>query len=270
VEPLRRAGAGQALHLPLAASPQLVRQAGTASASTGLGGALRDVVFAGRVDFPGKDAFFEGLEIPPELAAKAEQVCLDGGRADFNWWLEELGLGQAALWPGKKARLPGLGAAQSNKIWRGQFLEAMAGQYPVTGGVTLFGGNAWLSCLNSSSPGLNLRPPFDYYAHAHNIYGQAKFSLNLNSLLLGAGLTQRIFDIWLSGGFCLTDNSPGLAIFPPELTEPVTFNIPEELTELVVLFKAHPKRKRELTGAWHEHILQNHTYKKRLDKILFY
>jgi hypothetical protein len=266
-EPLRRAGAGQTLHLPLAASPQLARQADSASAAFP-GSALRGVVFAGRTDFPGKEAFFEGLEIPPDLAAKARQMDLEGRRTDFDWWLEELGLGQDALWPGRKARLPGLGAAQSNKLRRGRFLEAVAGQYPITGGLTLFGDSAWRSCL-PSSPGLDLRPPFDYYAHAHSIYNKAEFSLNLNSLLLGAGLTQRIFDIWISRGFCLTDASPGLAIFPPELTKAVTFNTPEELTELIACFKARPKRKRELARAWHEHILQEHSYKSRLSKILF-
>ncbi|MDR2826054.1 MAG: glycosyltransferase [Deltaproteobacteria bacterium] len=283
VEPLRLAGAQRVLHLPLAASPQLAAKIsgqgsghddGHGQTNTFLGVPLREVVFAGRTAFPGKEVFFEGLTLPSDLLAEAEQLSLEGSRPDFSWWVNKLKLEPVDFWPGKKARLPGFGAAQSNTIWREQRLKAVVDQHTKTGGLTLFGDSAWergaqvQNGLRNSAPGLDLREPFDYYASAHSLYAQAAFSLNLNSLLLGAGLTQRIFDIWLARGFCLTDNSPGLNIFPEELTAPVTFNTPEELVELIARFKGNPRKKQELTRAWQEHILREHSYTVRLGKLL--
>jgi hypothetical protein len=265
VEPLRLAGAERVVHFPLAASSQQLESSAGFS-----GGALKDVVFAGRLAFPGRDAFFAGLELPSGLLEEARKLILKGERTDFNWWVAKLELDAGLFWPGKKSRLPGLGAAQSNKMWREQYIKAAAEQYTKTGGLTVFGDNAWADGLQSCGKNLraDLRPPFDYYAHAHSLYRQASFSLNLNSLLLGGGLTQRIFDIWLSRGFCLTDNSPGLMIFPAELTRPVTFNSPEEMVEIIARFKANPGQKQALTQAWHECIVQEHSYTSRLRKLL--
>jgi hypothetical protein len=273
VEPLRRAGARRVEHLPLAVDPRLARQSGVEPPSAGArsaglpGGALREVVFAGRTAFPGKETFFAGLELPPALLEEAGLMGLQGRRADFDWWLKRLHLEQTALWPGKKSRLPGFGAAHSNKIWREQRLLAVLEQTAC--GLTLFGDSAWRADLRKAGSRLDLRPPFDYYAYAHRLYRQAAFSLNLNSLLLGAGLTQRIFDIWSVQGFCLTDDSPGLEIFPAELTRPVTFSTPEELAERIAYFQARPGQKQELSLAWRGHILREHTYTNRLASLLF-
>ncbi|MDL2307381.1 glycosyltransferase, partial [Desulfovibrio sp. OttesenSCG-928-C06] len=182
------------------------------------------------------------------------------------------------------------GAASSNRIWRRQRLLAA-----LEVGLTIYGDEGWLQLvcdaqsatadlhriidapeLNAADkydtsvccPGLDLRQPFDYYAHIYEIYSSAPFTLNLNSLLMNAGLTQRIFDVWLTGGFCLTDDSPGLFIFPEELTRAVTFRTPEELPELVRRFKESPDAKEETRRAWQSEILKKHTYRTRLETLL--
>lgn len=257
VEPLKRAGAQTVLHLPLAASPAHLERAG--ATPEGLGG----VVFAGRSAFPGLESFFAGQDAPPEILAKALGLLSAGGRPDFAWWVRELGLpaAQENFWPGKKARKPGLGAALCNKAWRAACLRA-AGQSP--GGLTVFGDEGW----RGESPGLDLRGPVDYYAHLPAIYRAAPFSLNLNSLLLPGGLSQRIFDAWAAGGFCLSDRSPGLEIFPAELSAAISFGAPEELPELAARLAGDPAGKEALRRDWRAHILAEHTYERRLSGAL--
>jgi spore maturation protein CgeB len=100
----------------------------------------------------------------------------------------------------------------------------------------------------------------DYYSGLAEIYREASFSLNLTSLLLPHGLTQRHFDVWACGGFLLTDDTPGLKIFPQELARAVTFETPEQAAELLRSLAAAPLRKEELRRAWQEHILEEHSY----------
>lgn len=273
IVPLRSAGAAGVLHLPLAVCRHCLK-AGLAAAGNGQE-RIPGLFFAGRSSFPGRDTFFAGQAVPPELLQQAAEMGRRGERADFHWWVRKLDLAEEVphFWPGKKARRPGLGAALSNRVWRAQRLAAAAQL-----GLTLHGDADWSTELSqillgqTAGPGdgrgIRLFPPFDYYAAAHAYYRRAEFSLNLNSLILVAGLTQRIFDAWAAGGFCLSGNSPGLDIFPAELTAPVTFNRPEELPELAASLRAAPARKRELAEAWRKHILQEHTYTRRLHGLL--
>jgi hypothetical protein len=267
IQTLRLAGGKHVLHLPLAASPEHMR---SESHSDPAPSSLGELVFVGRTAFPGRDGFFAGQSLPEDSLDKA-RLCLKKGfgqeeeRPDFQWWVREFELSplHEAFWPGKKARRPGLGAAQCNVWWRAHCLkEAQAGK----NSLTLFGDASWRDELNGAAG--DLRPPLDYYAALPHLYRKADFSLNLNSLLLPAGLSQRIFDVWTAGGFCLTDWSAGLQIFPRELTEEICFRSLEELPDLLVRFKADPLRKEKIRKAWRAHILSEHTYLRRLRTLL--
>jgi hypothetical protein len=269
LEPLRRAGARRVLHWPLAAGRHMLER-GEAEERVVAAPLLKRIIFVGRAVFPGFAGFFRGQELPPEPLDRAGALLrrgFGGGteRPDFDWWTRALGLEEqvSGFWPGKKARRPGLGAALCNMRWRVACLSAAGGA--AGAGLTLFGDGAWREEL--ASP-LDLRPEVDYYLRLPALYREAALSLTLNSLLLPAGLTQRCFDIWAAGGFCLTDYSPGLAIFPAGLTAPVTFKAAEELPELAAGLLAAPRRREELRLAWREHIRAEHSYRRRLETIL--
>ncbi|MDL2285297.1 glycosyltransferase [Desulfovibrio sp. OttesenSCG-928-F07] len=229
-------------------------------------------------------------------------------RPDFNWWVKELELKseQQYFWPGKKARRPGFGAAKYNMQWRAMCLKSAAGISNTTNtqsvaavhssadmgttnkttsigyntttqstdvnlpscGLSLFGDTGWQQHQPEQTGAITLHPPVDYYHTLPALYQKAEFSLNLNSLLLPAGLTQRIFDVWVAGGFCLTDYSDGLKIFPQELVNEICFSSAQNLPELVQNFVNNPARKKEIRAAWREHILAEHTYINRLQKLL--
>jgi spore maturation protein CgeB len=107
----------------------------------------------------------------------------------------------------------------------------------------------------------------DYYARLPGIYARARYSLCLTSLQLPQGLNQRHFDIWMAGGLCLTDASPGLDLFPRELTRPVTFRAPGDIARITRELERAGNRE-ALIASWREHLLERHTYAHRVRDIL--
>jgi len=289
---LRAHGAERVMHLPLATGPEFFgpelrgerqpaserpenggtagsAQPSPASQSTTLG--LKPVVFVGRSAFPGKGGFFAGQRIAPALLDEALAL-LDapGPRPDFHWWTARLGID--ALWPGNAVRAAGLGAEECALARRVRCLHAATPH-----GLTVFGDDGWQPLL---APGTDIRPPVDYYATLPAVYRAARWSLNVTSLLLPAGLTQRHFDVWAAGGFCITDDTPGLDIFPPELRREIAFSPARSggkdtasppktddapsLGALLDRLERDPSLRGDLAAAWRAHILSGHTYRHRV------
>ena len=126
------------------------------------------------------------------------------------------------------------------------------------------GDAAWrdhLPCLH------DLRPPVDYYGTLPRLYRQARLTLNVTSLLLPAGLTQRHFDVWMAGGFCITDATPGLDIFPKRLAAEVSMPHPSALPALCRRLEDDPRLRDDLAAAWRTCITEAHTYSHRLHTL---
>ncbi|MGJ3523817.1 glycosyltransferase family protein [Nitratidesulfovibrio sp. D1] len=281
---LRAHGAQQVIHLPLATGPeffapeQSTADSAAAPSRTGKAGTatsacdnLNPVVFVGRSAFPGKGGFFAGQRMAPDLLDEALGLLgAPGPRPDFHWWTARLGI--AELWPGNAVRAAGLGAEECALARRVRCLAAAAPH-----GLTVFGDNGWKPVL---PPGADIRPPVDYYATLPAVYRAARWSLNVTSLLLPAGLTQRHFDVWAAGGFCITDDTPGLAIFPEELRREIAFSpargggkgtLPPAgtgdapgLAALLDRLERDPALCGDLATAWRAHILAHHTYRHRV------
>lgn len=254
---LREHGARSLLHLPLAAWPGhfAVAAAGPAEAARGLEDRL---AFVGRSAFPDRDAFFAGCAPPPDLEARARAMLADGERPDFHWWAREMGI--SSFWPGAAVRRAGCGAERAGLAWRAACMEAAAG-LPLT----VFGDAGWRGLLPA---GADLRPPLDYYGPLAAVYARAGAVLGASGMLLPAGLTQRHFDVWTAGGFLLTDATPGLDIFAPELVREVCFRTPGELPALAQRALADAAWRRDVAAAWREHLLAGHTYAHRAAALL--
>ncbi len=255
---LREAGAAFVQHLPLAAWPEGMRQAPTVSEPG------TDLLFVGRSEFPGRSGFFAGLKPPEASFETALQLLAQGQRPDFSWWTRQLGM--SSLWPGKETRLIGLCAEEC--AWRLR-LQCMQ-QAASCASLTVCGDAAWQQHLQQNVS-LRFLPPVDYYGSLMELYAAANFTLNVTSLLLPQGLTQRHFDVWAAGGFLLTDATPGLTIFPDELTSPVTFQSAPGLNGLcdtLQHLEKEPELKQNLAAAWRTLIAQEHTYDIRLATML--
>ncbi|EPR42739.1 hypothetical protein dsx2_2656 [Desulfovibrio sp. X2] len=221
-------------------------------------GLAERLVFVGRSEFPDKAGFFAGITLPEDVWEAARERLDRGFRPDFAWWAERLG---SLLWPGRQSREPGFGAEQCAREWRARCLAAGARETPFT----VFGDAGWDALV----PGLtDRREPVDYYGPLADIYAQAGAVLNVTSLLLPAGLTQRHFDVWAAGGFLLTDATPGLAIFPEELWREISFGRPDDIPGLFRKFKNSRTSRETLTAAWRELIFEKHTYRHRVRSVL--
>jgi hypothetical protein len=250
---LRAAGAHDAFHLPLACSPEWAHDSRSEPAMR-----ANPVVFVGRSSFPGRRSFFAACRLPPQDLRDALALLHDSGPVpDFHWWTRRLDIQKP--WPGHTVRCAGLGAEECSLARRAQWLKAA-----LPHGLTVHGDAAWREIL----PGLaDLRPPVDYYAALPGIYAQARYSLNVTSLLLPSGLSQRHFDVWIAGGFLLTDATPGLEIFPGELRREIALPHPRLLSETIARFENDAALRAHLQEAWKSCLLERHTYRHRIQYL---
>jgi Uncharacterized protein conserved in bacteria len=244
--PLQAHGARSVHHLPLGAWMR-------PPVSPYQGEPLRPLVFVGRSAFPDKQKFFSGLRCDPLLLDEARRYFHASRlRPDFDWWTDRLGF--TSLWPGKASRRLGLHAETASQAYRAAWLYAAESH-----GLTVFGDSGWRDILPCATLPPDVRPPVDYYGGLASIYASARFSLNMTSLLLPHGLTQRHFDVWSAGGFLLTDATPGLSLFPEELTREIRLAHPDDLGAAVQRFERDPSLYQNVRAAWELHIRSEHT-----------
>jgi hypothetical protein len=213
----------------------------------------------GRSAFPDKAGFFAGCRVPDAARTEATRLLAGGGRPDFGWWLERLGV--RALWPGTEVRRAGFCAEETGKAWRAACLNRAHAD--LSGALTVYGDEGWRELLPA---GADLRGPVDYYTVLPDICASAAACLNCTSPLLPHGLTQRHFDTWACGGLLITDATPGLALFPQELTRPVTFRTPENIAPLVRALRTADAT--GLKAAWRAELARAHTYGHRAKAIM--
>ncbi len=250
VAPLRDHGARCVAHLPLAADwaffeavpdrPELAES----------------LLFVGHSAFPDKGRFFAGLRPDPALWAEALAMLEGGQRPDYGWWAHRLGV--AALWPGKAARRVGIGAEEAGLFWR-RLVIAEAARF---GRLAVCGDAAWPGLVDAPFAAL---APVPYGAPLAGLYASARAVVGAVSPLLPHGLTQRHFDVWAAGGCLLTDATPGLALFPEELTRPVTY---ARASDIAGLAREVERGRDGLVAAWRELIAARHTYRHRVRSVL--
>jgi len=240
--------------LPLATDPKLF-ESPKPNREPGLS---ERMVFVGRSEFPQKRKFFAGCKVPKELLAKAKDMLEQGLRPDFFWWEKALNL--QSLWPGNEVRQAGYGAEQCSHTHRTLCLRE-ASALPLT----IFGDEAWKELLPEVE---DIRGCVDYYGPLPGIYHEVGLVLNVTSLLLPAGLTQRHFDVWAAGGFLITDATPGLDIFPKELVREISFKRPSDIPGLVSGLKRDTSLRKDLRNAWRGLVLAGHTYAQRVETVL--
>lgn len=253
ISQLKSAGAKSAHHLPLAANPKLFKP--------NQNDADLDMVFAGRSEFPNRNKFFAAAKVPQNLLEEAKKATLEGNVRDFNWWLKKLEISK--FWPGQEVRKAGLGAETCSLAWRTACIRtALQPEYSFK----LFGNKEWLDQMPELGERLN--PPLDYYHALPAAYASAKIVLSTTSLLLPEGLNQRHFDAWMAGSICLTDNTPGLKIFPPELARPTAYSHPDDIPHLCQELLNHNSLRDELKSGWSALLLNEHTYRHRMEAML--
>lgn len=264
IQPLQRHGATRVNHLPLAAWYTPDRLPSHCNVEPDAFTQLRPLTFVGRSTFPDRDAFFAGCRTPAPVWKEAMVRLGSATPPHAHWWSEKLAPGDC--WPGHACREAGWGAEQCSSLRRALWLAAAAPH-----GLTVFGDQGWLPTLQGHATADNppdLRPPLDYYGALPRLYATARYSLNATSLLLPAGLNQRHFDVWMAGGFLLTDATPGLTLFDPELVREVALPTPAALAPTLRRLEADPALRPQIASAWRNEILRAHTYVHRVGTVL--
>lgn len=258
--PLEQLGAQSVRHLPLAA-----RAADLAGPARPPSPAFADLserlVFVGRSAFPGKAEFFAGCRLPDSAWTEARRLLANGGRPDFGWWLGRLGIDR--LWPGAEVRKAGFCAEETGRAWRTDCLKRA--RIDLSGQLTVFGDEGWKELLPD---GADLRGPVDYYTTLPDICASALACLNCTSPLLPGGLTQRHFDTFAWGGLLLTDATPGLTLFPAELTREISFRRPEDIIPRLKALQGSASGAQNLKTAWRAELCARHTYVHRVKSVL--
>lgn len=249
LDSLRAYGAENAHFLPLAGSPHMAEAKAVSCKKD-------KPLFVGRSAFPDKGKFFAGVHIEHEIWNKAVELLQNGQSPDFHWWGKEC---NKSLWPGKAGRIPALGADNCSALRRSLWLSAATAH-----GLRIVGDNGWRNLL----PAAKIYPPVDYYGSLPRLYANAECCLNITSLLLPESLSQRHFDVWLAGGYLLSDPTRGLDIFDQGLVENMKLENPGQFGERLDWLKSNPARRQELIGAWRRLIISRHLYAHRIRKIL--
>ncbi len=259
---LKKHGAKHVYHLPLAAAQHMwqpeksvdtlnIRQAIQAVQSV-------ECIFVGRAQFPEHASFFAAAKIEQSIVDEAFNRLEEGKQVDFHWWQERL---EIETWPGYDVRKIGLGAEKCACAQRVLWLRALLALQPIIFGDSV----SWQKFLPEAKPHI-FYANLDYYTELAAIYHVAPCVLNVTSLLLPAGLTQRHFDVWAAGGFLLTNYTDGLNIFPKHLTKDICVNQPNDIVK--ILKGLNSTSRKEISLAWQDHIKAKHSYKERVSFVL--
>jgi spore maturation protein CgeB len=104
---------------------------------------------------------------------------------------------------------------------------------------------------------------------AAKVYNLAKICPNVHhSQTRFGGLNTRTFEIPAAGGFELVDNVPGLEENFDIGREIIAYSSPDEFHELTEHYLSHPSDRTAVIERGHARVMQDHTYKQRLEVIL--
>lgn len=101
----------------------------------------------------------------------------------------------------------------------------------------------------------------------NDIYNSTKIVLNIHSSQLKSGTNQRTFEIASAGAFQLVDyQKPIKELFENNI---ITFNSSSDLVEKTRYYLAHKEERIRLAEKAREIVINNHTYKNRIKKLLY-
>jgi len=131
--------------------------------------------------------------------------------------------------------------------------------------VCIHGDKGWDQLLGSQ---YNIKPPLNYYNELPLYYNTCKINFNATHLQMKEAVNQRVFDVPACGAFLLTDYQKSIdELFDAE-KEIVIFRDREEIPGLVKYYLNNPEKREAIARKGMERVLQEHTYKHRLVKMI--
>lgn len=132
-------------------------------------------------------------------------------------------------------------------------------------GLSLYGDNGWKELFKGRS---FLKGPIENRGELPKLYNASSINLNITKSQLRTALNMRLFDIAACGGFILTDWREDLEKLFKVEDEMAVYRNKEELREKVVYYLAHPQEREEMANRAKKKVLERHTFKKRMEKMI--
>jgi len=249
--------------LPLATDPDAFAPRPAAE----LGRWRRQVAFVGNSMIASVAKKLERLPSSPEFLALFQRL-LDAFQAQpyrrLDLLLEEEGLAEHPLI--RQMNLTARTDLEAGIIWAGtrdyrlRCVRRLAAFSP-----TIYGDPGWQELVG---PRFRLHPEVNYYQDLPAIYGASTINFNATSLQMKAAVNQRVFDVPAAGGFLLTDFKEQLAEVLEPGKESVCYYAPEEIPDLVRFYLGHPDARRRIIERARARVLQEHTYRHRIQEML--
>jgi spore maturation protein CgeB len=108
----------------------------------------------------------------------------------------------------------------------------------------------------------------NYGVDLSKVYQRHAVNINLSSLQLETSVNNRVFDVFASNAFLLSDYKQDLEFLFPEYWKFISFFISDELEDKCQYYQTHESERRALTYELHKQVLEKHTYHQRLQQIL--
>ncbi|WP_206810943.1 glycosyltransferase family protein [Paradesulfitobacterium ferrireducens] len=106
-----------------------------------------------------------------------------------------------------------------------------------------------------------------YGRELSKVYQKYALNLNISSLQLETSVNNRVFDVFASKSFLLSDYRKDMETIFPDHWRYITYRSPEELGEKGDYYLTHESERKELTDELYHIVINHHTYKLRAAEI---
>ena len=166
-----------------------------------------------------------------------------------------------ALSPQGRSDLAGLVIWRATQQYRLNLVRTLSPLTP-----TIVGDGGWNDYLDSGT--YHYHPPLNYHTELPYFYPVCRININATSMQMKTGLNQRVFDVPACGSFLLTDDRSQLRQLFDVGRDVVAFGHPGEALDLARYYLGHERHRLEVVQNAHHKILDQHTYRHRLDTLI--
>lgn len=133
--------------------------------------------------------------------------------------------------------------------------------------VHLYTGSELPACLMNSDNIIN-RGYADNKLEMPLIFHESKINFNITSRTIISGIPQRVLDILVCGGFCLTNYQPEIEEYFKDGVELVMYAGKEDAMEKVKYYLAHDEEREEIAKRGYDKVVTLFRLEKRLQEML--
>lgn len=146
---------------------------------------------------------------------------------------------------------------RATEIYRDRVVNKLSKEFDFK----IFGDEEWLKLYPDHYYG-----KVDYYKELPKLYKKAKIIINVTSFQMVSAVNQRVFDVFSSGGFLISDYREDYDLLFGKGVIPVYKN-PDDLTEIVKKYLADEEERKSISESVKQILKKKHNYRLRLIEL---